>query len=215
MTGNTPAPPPAGPPFRPTKPVVIGITGGVAAGKSTVAGLFRDRGLVLVDADHHARAAAKDPEILAALRAAFGESIVTAAGLDREALAAVVFADAARRTELERILHPPIRARILVELEACRSRGESVLLDAPLMFETGLAELCDLTVYVEASDPIRQQRAAARGWSPGELARREAAQLPLAVKKQRSSHTISNDGDLEITAGDVARLIDELATATG
>ena len=215
MAGNPADPIGAAPRFRPTNPVVIGITGGVAAGKSTVAGLFCDHGLAHVDADAHARAAAADPEIQAAVRAAFGPDVVTPAGLDRQALARIVFGDESRRAVLEAILHPPIRARILAELDACRARGDSVLLDAPLMHETGLVEFCDLTIYVEASDEIRRQRAAARGWSAGELERREAAQTPLGVKKQAASHIITNDGDLETTARQVEGVLTRLAAEEG
>lgn len=211
---------PAGPgatdrPFRPRSPLVIGITGGVAAGKSTVAGLFCDHGLVHVDADSHARAVVADPAVRTAIAAAFGPDVLTADGLDRPAVARLVFGDDRRRAELEAILHPPVRARILAQLDACKSRGESVLLDAPLMHETGLVDLCDLTVYVEANDATRRARAAARGWPPGELERREAAQTALAVKKRQASHTISNDGDLETTARQVQGVIERLAADTG
>jgi dephospho-CoA kinase len=102
MSGNAAQPPPARRPFRPAKPVVIGLTGGVAAGKSTVARLFGDHGFAHVDADSHARAVAADPDAIAAVRATFGDGVVTADGLDRKALADLVFADTAARRRLDR-----------------------------------------------------------------------------------------------------------------
>ena len=143
MAGITKPPPPTGNQFRPRKPVVIGLTGGVAAGKSTVARLFASHGLVPIDADAHARLAAADPEVIAAVRASFGEAVVTPDGLDRKALAQLVFADEAARSRLEAILHPRIRASILADLEAHKARGDSILLDVPLMHETGLVEFFD------------------------------------------------------------------------
>jgi len=198
-------------PFRPAKPVVIGLTGGVAAGKSTVAGLFGAHDLVVIDADAHARAVATDPTVLAAVGAEFGAETVAGGKFDRAALARIVFADPAARQRLEAILHPPIRARILAELDAARAGGSSVVLDAPLLLETGLVEFCDHTVHVEAAAAVRRQRAAARGWDEGEFERREAAQTPLAVKKARAMHTIHSDGELEDTARDVAHALDRLA----
>lgn len=202
---------PVGAGFRPLRPVILGITGGVAAGKSTVAGLFRARGLAHVDADQVAREVTAEPEILARLAERFGSEVVTAAGLDRAAMARLVFAEPGRRAELESILHPPIRARILATLDEHRTAGRSVLLDAPLLHETGLVEFCDATVFVATRLATRQQRAAARGWDDGELERREAAQLPLDVKKQRACHTIPNDGDLTATAAAVDRVLAALA----
>ncbi|MBX3463897.1 MAG: dephospho-CoA kinase [Planctomycetes bacterium] len=201
-------------PFRPPTPVVIGILGGIAAGKSTVAGLFAARGLRHVDADAEARRVAADPQVRASVAAAFGPAAVTADGLDRGALAARVFQDPLARQRLEAILHPPIRARILAQLEAARRAGESVLLDAPLLLETGLVDLCDEVVFVDAAAAIRQQRAAARGWSADELARREAAQCDLERKRARATRRIDNGGELAATGRQVDDLLAALEAGT-
>ena len=111
-------------------------------------------------------------------------------------------------------MHPPIRARILARLEACKAAGTSVLLDAPLLIETGLVDFCDFTVHIETAAATRQARAEARGWGADELERREATQIPLAVKKQRAVHIIANDGDLQSTARDVAAALDHIADST-
>lgn len=196
---------------RPGTPVVIGLTGGVAAGKSTVAKLFAERGFLHLDADAEARVVSADPDVLAEVAAAFGPAVVAGGALDRPALARIVFADAVARARLEAILHPRIRSRIRAALETANGRGQPVLIDAPLLLETGLVEFCDLTVHVDARDDVRAARAAARGWAAGELARREAAQLPVAVKRQRAFRTIQNDGDLADTARAVAAVIADVA----
>jgi dephospho-CoA kinase len=197
--------------FRPRTPVVIGLVGGIAAGKSTVAGQFAARGLCLIDADRLAREAAEDPEVVREVTARLGERFTAGGRLDRAALAEHVFGDPDRRRELEAILHPRIRARIVHALDQARSAGDSALVDAPLMFETGLSEHCDVVVFVAAPDVVRQARAAGRGWAPDELARREQSQLPLAEKRARADHVIDNGGDLAATDRAVDELLRSLA----
>jgi dephospho-CoA kinase len=211
MPGDPPSPPPAARPFRPARPLVIGVLGGIASGKSTVARMFAPHGLRHVDADAHARAVTAQPAVLADLAAEFGGSVVAGSALDREALARIVFADAGARARLERIVHPRIRARILAELDDARTRGESVILDAPLLLEGGLIDWCDEVVFVETAETTRRRRASERGWSDEEFARREAAQRDLATKRARSGHEVRNDGDLDETRRHVAALLQFLA----
>ncbi len=200
-------------PFRPQTPLVIGILGGIAAGKSTVAAIFAGHGLRLIDADAISRALTEEPEVVAAIAEAFGSEVRRAGGIDRQALGRLVFADEAARKRLEAILHPRIQARIQAALAAALSAGTSALLDAPLLLETGLEQWCDHLVFVEVAAAIREQRASARGWPTGELARREAAQLPLAAKRAAAGYTVRTDGDLAATASEVGRLLDRLAAA--
>lgn len=197
-------------PFRPPTPLVIGLLGGIAAGKSAVAALFAVHGLVHVDADQVSREVSSDPATLAEIGAAFGPGIVAGGRLDRAAMADLVFADPDSRRRLEAILHPRIRARILAALAAAKAAGRSVLLDAPLLLEGGLVEFCDRVVFVAADLTTRRRRAAGRGWDEHELARREAAQAPLAAKMARAERSIHNDGDLQETAREVAAYLAEL-----
>src|SRR5262245_47267327 len=155
-------------PFLPPTPVVIGILGGIAAGKSEASARFAAHGLLHVDADAHSRAVAADPAVLQELAALLGSRVVTGGKLDRQAVAEIVFRDAAARKNVEAILHPRIRARILAELKAARAAGRSVLIDAPLLLEGGLIDLCDHVVFVDAPPDVRNARAAARGWDAGE-----------------------------------------------
>jgi dephospho-CoA kinase len=209
---SRPEPPATPTPFRPGTPVVIGLLGGIAAGKSTVAAAFAAHGLCHVDADRHSRAAVEDPALQAELRAAFGAEILDAGGrLDRARLAARVFADAAARRRLEAITHPPIRKAITAELDAALARGQSVLLDAPLLLEGGLIDRCDVVVFVHADPASRAVRARARGWTDAELERREAAQAPLPQKRARAAFAIDNDGPLDATRRQVDDLLRRLA----
>ena len=194
--------------FEPQPPVVIGIVGGIAAGKSTVAALFAAAGLEHVDADGIARALVDEPAIRTALRARFGAAVERDDGsLDRAALARLVFADAAARRDLESITHPQIRARILAQIEAAKAAGRSVLLDAPLLLEGPLHAHCDAVVFVDASDAVRRRRALARGWSEAEWQRREQNQLGLGLKRARANASIRNDADLDATRRAVEELL--------
>lgn len=191
-------------------PLVIGLLGGIAAGKSFVAGIFAEHGLRVVDADAEARAVVTEPAILAAITARFGPGVVTDGGLDRAALAATVFADPVARKDLEAITHPPVRARIGAAVAAARAAGRSVVLDVPLLLEGGLIDCCDECVFVEVPREVRLARAAARGWTPDELDRREAAQAPLADKAARCRFTVDNDGDAATTRAQVAAILTTL-----
>jgi len=213
MPAVPPAPARGQKPFRPRSPVVIGILGGVAAGKSAVAAIFAGHGLWHIDADAISRALTGEPAVVAAIGAAFGPGVLGSDGIDRQALGRLVFADEAARKRLEAILHPRIQARIEEALAAARSAGASALLDAPLLLETGLDRWCDHLVFVDVEAATREHRGSARGWPAGEVARREAAQLPLAEKRARAGHTVSNNAALEDTAREIALLLDRLAAA--
>ena len=209
-----PAPPTGNPgpngPFRPHPPLVVGLVGGIAAGKSKVAGLFGARGFLHVDADFHAKAVAEDPQALAEVAAQLGERFVQGGQLDRAALGDHVFRVPEAKARLEAIMHPRVRQRITTALDSARKRGDSALLDVPLLFEAGLFEICDTIVFVEASDETRAERARSRGWADDELIRREQNQLPLADKRARSQHIIDNNGDLSATEQAVDDLLLQL-----
>lgn len=194
-------------PFAPAAPVVLGLVGGVASGKSTVAALFCAHGLLHIDADEHARATAEDPDVLAEVRSALGERFIVNGEIDRQAVADLVFSDPAAKRRLEDIIHPRVRAKILTTLRAAVDRGRSCLLDVPLLFEAGLWERCDHIVFVSAPESVRASRARARGWAAGELGRRERSQLTISEKRQRSDFVVDNSGALEETRREVAALL--------
>ncbi len=202
-------------PFRPRPPVVIGILGGIAAGKSAVATAFAAHGVRHIDADGIARQVSARPEVVQAVARDLGPDVVGADGrLDRQRLAVMIFSDPAARARLEALTHPPVRAAILLDLAKARSEATSVLLDVPLLLERGLIGECDYVVFVAASEATRSARAAERGWEPAELARREAAQAPLSEKRARANFLLDNDGSLDDLRRQVAGLLTRLTEAT-
>ena len=181
----------------------IGLTGGIATGKSSVAALLAAGGWPVLDADRFARDAlaagsAGSRAVLErygeAVRAA-GEGAGEAAVIDRAALGRIVFADAAERTWLEQLVHPLVRARFAAELE--RLAGEPVVvLMIPLLFEAGLEELCSEVWLVDCDEAQQLQRLIARNrLSDGEARDRIAAQWPLARKRELADRLIDNRGD--------------------
>ena len=178
--------------------------GGVASGKSLVARLLAGAEGRVLCADALAREALESPAVVSRIREAFGEGVLDGSGRpDREALAALVFADPEARRRLEGWTHPAVRARILEGLAEARAAGiPLVVLDVPLLLENdaqhGLVSQCTALVFVDVSDAERDRRARdERRWKPGEVARREAAQLPLSEKRKRADFVIRNEGSEE------------------
>jgi dephospho-CoA kinase len=197
--------------------VVIGLTGGIASGKSTVSRLLAAHGAEIVDADLLARQAVEPGrEAFRAVVATFGPEVVAANGqLDRDKLGALVFADAQRRKDLEALIHPHVRrATEMRRAEIQRRRpGSLVVLDVPLLFEsgmdTGLAEV--VVVYVPFG--VQLARLMGRdGLSEAAARTRIAAQLDLEIKRRRATIVIDNGGSREETRRQVARLYDDLRT---
>lgn len=192
---------------QPAPPLVIGVLGGIASGKSWVARRLCGPGGVLIDADALAREVLESPPLRGALREAFGSAIERPDGtLDRQALADRIFSDPGAKERLEAFTHPLIRARIRARLEDARAaRVPRVVLDVPLLLENeashGLTAQCHELVFVDSDPAQREARAiATRGWKPGEVARREARQLPLEAKRARAGCRIDNFGDLDALA---------------
>lgn len=204
----------------PGRSLVIGVLGGIASGKSAVARLLAGREGLVISADELAREALDSPAVLARVRERFGPRAIGPDGrADRAVLAALVFdpeGGAALRSELESWTHPLVRDRIRERSSAARASGvPRIVLDVPLLLENdalhGLARLCDVLVFVEARDDERERRAQReRGWTSGEVTRREAAQLPLHEKKKRAQHVIQNDQGLPELERAVQGLLERL-----
>jgi len=178
---------------------IIGLTGTVGSGKSTVAAMLRDLGCVVSDSDVLARAALDDPEVIDALRDRWGAHPFDEEGRPRrDAIAAIVFADAQERQFLESIVHPWIERRRREQFAAAPSSAPALVIDAPLLLEAGLANACDQVWVVDAPRDIRLARvAASRGWDDAELARRERSQWPASRKRAAADVLIENGGTLE------------------
>ena len=177
----------------------VALTGNIAAGKSTVAELFRAWGAVLIDADRLVRdAEAPGSSVLHLIAARFGADLIGPAGeLDRAALRRRVMGDAAARAELERIVHPDVSRRRAALLAEARARGARIVVnDIPLLFEALDPSAFDAVVLVDAPEPVRRARLLAERRLPEEDADRMlAAQMPSAEKRARSTYVIDNDID--------------------
>jgi len=178
---------------------VIGLLGAIAGGKSSAARILAALGAAVVDADAAAHAELADRGVIRALVARHGRALLRPDGtIDRAALARKTFGDPEALSHLERLVHPRVRARLERRLAALlRERHlPAVVLDVPLLLESSpLARRCDLLLYIESSAPERRRRARARrGWSAGELARRDAHQLSPVAKRRRADVVIRNDG---------------------
>lgn len=179
----------------------IGLTGGIATGKSTVGQLLAGRfGLPVLDADLYARGAlAPGSPGARAVLARYGEPVAAGAGdaIDRAALGRVVFADPVERRWLEQLVHPLVRQRFEAELERL-AHAPVVVLMIPLLFEAGLESLCSEVWLVTCSPETQLQRLIGRDELPEHEARaRIAAQWPLARKQALADRLIHNDGDPE------------------
>jgi dephospho-CoA kinase len=190
---------------------LVGLTGGIATGKSTFAAALRALGAPVVDADELARrAVAPGSPGLAAVVAAFGAGVLDASGgLDRRRMAARVFADPAERARLEALVHPAVRALFREELDRLVAAGHPVAFyDVPLLFEKGLQDQVDLTVVVWAPRAAQLARLALRdGLSRDEAEARLAAQLPIDDKAARADVVVENDGDPGALPAKAARLL--------
>lgn len=186
---------------------IVGLTGGIGSGKTTVANLFATYGVCLVDADVVARAVvAPGQPALAAIAAHFGEQFLTADGqLDRPALRALVFSDANAKTWLDQLLHPLIRQQMLAQL--AQAQSPYVLLVAPLLIENGLTAFVDQVLVVDLSPALQQQRTASRDQvSTAQVAAIMASQCDRAQRLQQANQVIHNDADITALTGKVAQL---------
>lgn len=192
--------------------VHVGLTGGIGAGKSSVARLLAEHGALVLDADEAARAVVEPgTEGLAEVVAAFGGQVLGRNGrLDRARLAAIVFADAQRRAALNAIVHPRVRSW-MAERAAAAPAGSVVVQDIPLLVEGGLVPLFDHVVVVDAADGIRVQRLMKdRGMTEDEAQARIAAQAPRSVRNAAADTLIRNEGSRAELEEAVARLWHEL-----
>lgn len=196
---------------------VIALTGGIASGKTTVARMLERHGGVLLDADEVSREVVRPgTPALAAIKEAFGPQVIDAdGGLDRQALARIVFGDDAARGRLNGIVHPAVRAAFTHELDRLKALPHPprlVVLVVPLLFETGMEKMADEAWLVSVPVEVQRERLMRRdGLSAPEAMARIHSQWPLARKIALSQRVITNEGSLR----DVERQVTEALVAEG
>lgn len=188
---------------------LVGLTGGIASGKSTVSGMFRSLGAPIIDADQVAREVVAPGEpALAEIAARFPGVVDGSGNLDRAALGARVFADAGERQALNAILHPRIQQRVLEKTWALADAGVRLAIyDVPLLVENRLQDSLSGVILVSVPPEVQRARLMARnGYSPEEAQARIDAQLPLEEKKKVATWIIDNAGTVEETRRQVEQV---------
>lgn len=191
----------------------VALTGNIASGKSTVAGMLAARGATIIDADILARhAVAPGTVALAAISDRFGSDVTNPDGsLNRSRLRELVFRDPQAREALNAIVHPEVQRLRQIELDRARSRGDGIVIsDIPLLFEVGLEHEFDGVIFVDAPESVRIERMiTTRGLSREEAMSMNRAQWPASRKRESSNWVINNDS----TISDLNRQVDQLWTA--
>jgi dephospho-CoA kinase len=198
--------------------LLVGLTGGIGSGKSTVARLLERRGAAVIDADQLARdAVAKGSPGFERVVKTFGESIVAPDGdLDRRALAAIIFTDPERKAALESIVHPEVAQRFGEQVDELRSTNRVVVYVSPLLVELGLAPAFDVVIVVTASPHLRVSRVASgRDLSPEDVRARMAAQATDEQRMEVADILVDNDGSLAELEPQVDRIWGDLAARAG
>ena len=195
--------------------LLVGLTGGIGSGKSTVARLLEKRGAVVFDADLLAREAVEPGTPgHAAVIERFGADVLAPGGeLDREALASIVFADPAARRDLEQIVHPEVRRLFAEGSEAYRDTDRVVVFSAPLLVETGMHTAFEVLVVVSATVGTQIERLMRqRGMSEPSIRARIDAQAPLEDKAAAADFLVDNEGSLDELESQVEQLWNDLST---
>ena len=200
--------------------LLVGLTGGIGSGKSTVSGMLGERGAVILDADVFARDAVREgSDGFRRVVERFGRSVIGPDGeLDRAALASIVFADTQALRDLEDIVHPEVRRLIADGVTDNAGTDKVVILVNPLLIEMGTHRDCDVVVVISASAETQVRRTVAGGMDEADVRSRIAAQLPLAERARYADVLIDNEGSIEELASQVDRLWSELgrrAAASG
>ncbi len=181
--------------------LIIGLTGSIASGKSMISDKFRELGIPVIDADKLARAVVEPGEkAYTVIVEKFGQEILQPDGtLDRKKLGAVVFADEAKRKILNNIVHPAIRERMIKQRDGYVDAGEHcVVLDIPLLFESGLAHFAEKILVVYVDESVQLERLMERdGSAVEEASQRISTQIPVKEKAAMADAVIDNNGTKE------------------
>jgi dephospho-CoA kinase len=193
---------------------IIGLAGGVGSGKTYVGRMLGECGCLVINSDALVRQVYLDPELKQILRQWWVESVFTPDGeVDRAAVGKRIFDCESDRLRLEEILHPRVARLRQAQMQAGAADAKVVAFvwDSPLLFETGLADQCDFTIFVDAPQSVRLDRVTrSRGWDSTELARRENSQMPLDKKRAISDYIIVSTTNAESTRVQVRELLSRI-----
>lgn len=196
-------------------PLVVGLTGGIGSGKTTVAKALAERGARVLDADQIVSEVYRDPGILERIEREVGPGVVGPGGVDRQSLARKIFAELGARERLNAIVHPEVRRRMRERTELWKAGPdppELIVWDVPLLIESGGYREVDRVVVVWASRATRIRRVMDRmGASADDVQARDEAQMPLHQKLAFAHHVVDNDSDENALRGEVERLLADLA----
>ena len=190
------------------RPLVVGLTGGLAAGKSEALAAFERAGAATISSDLIVHELLDTPEVLALLSERWGDEVVSGGRVDRGAVGSRVFKNPADLEWLEQTLHPRVGARIASWLGGLAEDTQIAVVEVPLLFEAGMHEVFDTTVAVVADDTARRERAGVRDQVM--LEEREGRQLPQAEKADRADHILRNDGSIDDLRREAAGLTERL-----
>jgi dephospho-CoA kinase len=186
--------------------LIVGLTGGIGAGKSTVANMFSQLGALTIDADQLARQAIeKGSPGFNEVVSAFGQEILDDGEIDRQRLGTIVFKDAAKRKQLEAIVHPRVQEALANKIKSL-SPGDILIYEIPLLVETGAAKKFDYVITVESDIENRLDRLFERGLEEDEAQRRIDAQASQSEREAVADFVIVNDGERADLFGEVAKL---------
>ena len=189
----------------------VGLSGGIACGKSTVLGFFREAGWQTVDSDAVVRELlATDAEVKAQLRSRWGEAVFTDGAVDHAAVAKRVFGNEGDLKWLEELLHPLVRESWLASI--AQAPNANWLVEIPLLFEKRLETRFDLTVCVVSLPDVAADRMVARAYTEEQIEQRRKQQMPLEEKMELADYLISNAGSLEFLKQQTTRLIKQITT---
>ncbi|MBP8626246.1 MAG: dephospho-CoA kinase [Syntrophorhabdaceae bacterium] len=191
--------------------ILIGITGIIGSGKSTVSSLLKERGFNVIDLDRVAKESLNIEKAKEGIKRCFGEGALINGRVNPERLREVVFTDKNRLKELEDIIHPLVIEELYRQADILRAKGEkSLIVDGPLIFETGLNRNLDKIIVVSAEPNKIRERLKARGMDEADIERRISCQIPLKEKEKQADYVLYNNGTEEELREKISILIERI-----
>ncbi len=196
---------------------VIGLSGGIASGKSLAAKILSGLGAAVIDSDELVGLEMREAEVIETYRSWWGDRVCAPDGrIDRRAVADIVFSDPRERDRLEAYLFPRLELRRKRMVAGMRNDPavRAIVLDSPLLYEAGLDKSCDVVIFIDTERSVRLRRAMeTRGWTDGELDRREKSQKPLDIKAQAADYRVANNSSAGALRSQLETIVDRLLTS--